>query len=266
MEIGHTRGMNSRSCIVTLLFSLAACSDRTLAENTDGGGDGASSSGNADATSDAGVTGSPTTPRPDATTYADDSGSSQATTDSTTGLDTSGETAIDDLCEGSRDQQAELEAVEAELQFIVDRALTYFAQSQPEPPLHRCPHPDASPSGGTSGITPSPANNCACGPLGGCIPDADPVAPDLGVYDLRLWQNNPIWAALEFEKPVGVPHRFHYEFDAENTDDGYGTCSFRAIAYVDYGSESEFMTYTISGVLDERGAVVEPIVVGTWPD
>lgn len=256
--------MSSRSCIVALLFSLAACSDRTLAENTEDVGGGGS--GTADATSDAGVTGDPTTTGTDATTHNDDSGSSLGTTDFTSGLDTSSETAVDDWCEGPRDQQAELDAVETELQYMVERALVYFAQSQPEPPLHRCPHPNASPSGGTSGITPSPANNCACGPLGGCIPEADPVAPDVGVYNLGLWQNNTIWAALGFEKPVGVPHRFHYEFDAENVDDGYGTCSFKAIAYVDYGNDIEFMTYTISGFLSERGAVVEPIVIGTWPD
>ncbi|MEM6293516.1 MAG: hypothetical protein AAGA54_19745 [Myxococcota bacterium] len=187
----------------------------------------------------------------DTGTAVDDSGSSEETEAN----------VDDDACELRSVDEAVYVAIEEELQGIAESALAYFAVPTGVPPLHRCPHVDQSPHGGSSGITPPLAVNCNCGPSGGCIPTSDPSSEDQGSYDIKLWRENQIWQGLGFERPAGLAHQFHYEFAAENLDDGSGACEFRVTGRADYDDDTEFSVYSVSGFVDEKGAVIEPMVV-----
>jgi prepilin-type N-terminal cleavage/methylation domain-containing protein len=114
---------------------------------------------------------------------------------------------------------------------------------------HRCPHPTGQPAGGQAEITPELGLNCNEGPGGRCIPTAG--GGGAGYYDIGLWNNNPVWNALNFLQEQG--HYFHYNFIAVNETTGYGRCQFTAQAFADLDDDQIFSTFERSGAADIQG-------------
>lgn len=258
----HTN--TSKLVVALALAGSCGCGPNVLVSETTSGTDTmATTSGAGGSTGGVEGAGTTRTTGSEGATHGDDTGAEAETTvgpgGSTGGAET--DTAAGASCGGSPVDDAELRAVEQELQLIVERALAYFAMQQREPPFHRCPHPEDYPLGGPAGVTPSLAMDCNCGLEGGCVPLSDPDPANPGSYDINLWRGNQIWRRLEFERAEGVPHQFHYDFIAENFDEEFGACAFIAVAHATYDGAAEYSTYSVSGFVDERGAVVEPMVV-----
>lgn len=163
------------------------------------------------------------------------------------------------LCEPTGIDQAEIDAVEGNLMFIVEGAIAYFNQVQPEGTPHLCPHPNGTPGGGEAGITPHIDFDCNCGPEARCIPAV--AGGGGGYYDVALWLDNGVWARVGWSIEPGTPHAFKYNLIAINESEGEGACSFTAVAHADFDGDAEFSTYSISGFVDPDGAQVEPMVV-----
>lgn len=139
---------------------------------------------------------------------------------------------------------------------IFNATAAYFHERRPsfsgdpgEAP-HRCPSPQGSPGGGSTGVTPALDVACSDASDGACTPgDGDGA----GAYPLTAWTNNPMWIALGFV-PTS-PHRYHFELITSNSNpDGYGVCTFTVIVRGDDPSDpcNEFRregTATIEGVV-----------------
>jgi type IV pilus assembly protein PilA len=113
---------------------------------------------------------------------------------------------------------------------------------------HRCPHPPASPTGGNAGMTPPLAIDCNDGPAGRCVPRVGGAAA--GYYDISLW-GAPMWDALNFSLETG--HFFHYDYVAENSNTGYGSCQFTAQAFGDLDGDNTYSTFERMGAADVYG-------------
>src|SRR5690606_17895830 len=113
---------------------------------------------------------------------------------------------------------------------------------------HRCPHPPNEPSGGSAGFTPNV--DCNLGPGGRCVPAVGGGA-NPGYYDMSLWQDNPIWNALNFSQEQA--HHFHYDFVATNGLSGFGSCQFTAQAFGDLDADTILSTFERSGAADVHG-------------
>lgn len=172
--------------------------------------------------------------------------------------DSEGETE-EEPYELSPEDLAEIEAVPGELEAIVEGTLAHFAQVQLEGTPHRCPHPNGSPLGGEAGSTPHEAFNCNLGPDRRCVPVA--AGGGAGYYDIALWDDNSVWQGVGWSREEDVPHAFHYNLIAINAHEGSGSCEFTALAFADFDDDQIFSSYSISGYVDEDGAVVEPMVV-----
>lgn len=111
---------------------------------------------------------------------------------------------------------------------------------------HRCPS-DGRPKGS---IGPTPALNvdCSQGPRGKCVPDGE--GP--GAYRSDEWLSNPVWRTAGFHQPR--PHAFHYAFEWNNQDDGYGgACQFTIRAFGDLDGDGIFSTFVRAGGGDTNG-------------
>ena len=113
---------------------------------------------------------------------------------------------------------------------------------------HRCPHPLGSPTGGTTGVTPPLALDCNTGPGGRCIPRVGGTAAPY--YDISLWHSS-MWDSLNFVMEQG--HFFHYNYAAENSNTGYGTCQFTTQAFGDLDGDGTFSTFERNGGADVHG-------------
>ena len=113
---------------------------------------------------------------------------------------------------------------------------------------HRCPHPPASPAGGTTGLTPPLTLNCNTGPGGRCVPARGPSGP--GYYDIDLW-GTPIWDGLNFQHEQG--HFYHYRYTANNTVSGFGSCQFTASAFGNLDNDAVYSTFERTGSADANG-------------
>jgi hypothetical protein len=160
--------------------------------------------------------------------------------------------------DGDDGSNPEAEQVADELQQIVVGAVAYF---ELEGPLHRCPHPSGSVSGGEAGITPDIALNCNAGPNQQCVPT--PGGGGAGYYPDSLWYDNSVWAGVWFAKTE--PHAFHYNFIMSNAIDGYGDCSFTAQAFADLDDDQIFSTYERRGSADEQGIHIDPMLYISLP-
>jgi hypothetical protein len=158
----------------------------------------------------------------------------------------------DDMLSDS--DKSELDALAGELQQIAEAAVAWFEASELP---HACPHPTGSPGEGGSGLTPDIGFNCNAGPDRRCVPSQG--GGGAGYYSSELWTQNPVWAALGFEKTE--PHVFHYSFEATNDLDGYGACTFTVQARADLDDDAVFSTYAIVGTIDENGAVIGPLEI-----
>lgn len=122
---------------------------------------------------------------------------------------------------------------------------------------HRCPHQSQQPQGASNaGITPDIGFDCNVGPGGRCVPAVG--GGGAGYYDMADWSNNPVWNGLNFQ--MEQAHYFHYEFVANNSGTGFGTCQFTAQAFGDLdgdaaggGGAQPFSTYERSGAADQNG-------------
>jgi len=112
---------------------------------------------------------------------------------------------------------------------------------------HRCPHPPSAPGGGQAGFTPEV--NCNDGPGGRCVPRVG--GDGAGYYDTEAWSANPVWNALSFAMEQG--HYFHYNYQASNSNTGFGTCQFTAQAFGDLNDDGHFSTFERSGAADPNG-------------
>ena len=113
---------------------------------------------------------------------------------------------------------------------------------------HRCPHPPASPVGGTTGVTPPLTLNCNIGPGGRCVPVRSPSG--LGFYDIDLW-GTPMWDGLSFGQEQG--HFYHYRYTATNTTTGFGSCQFTASAFGNLDNDAVYSTFERTGGADANG-------------
>jgi prepilin-type N-terminal cleavage/methylation domain-containing protein len=113
---------------------------------------------------------------------------------------------------------------------------------------HRCPHPDGSPAGGSTGVTPSFAIDCNAGPGGRCVPA--PGGGGGGYYDIAVWKTT-MWDALNFGQESG--HFYHYSYGAENSNTGYGNCHFTAQAFGDLDGDATYSTFERTGAADVNG-------------
>mgnify|MGYP003574259393 FL=1 len=115
---------------------------------------------------------------------------------------------------------------------------------------HRCPHPAATPGGGSaaSPYTPDSAD-CNAGPGGRCVPAVNGSGG--GYYDMTEWTDNPMWNGLNFQQEQA--HYFHYNFVSSNNPTGFGACQFTAQAFGDLDADSTFSTYERSGAADQNG-------------
>jgi hypothetical protein len=174
-----------------------------------------------------------------------------------------GETQASETGDGDGDSgpNPEVEQVVDDLQRIMDGAAAYFQIEQPEMPLHRCPHPSGSVSGGEAGITPDIGFNCYLGPEQKCVPAQG--GGGAGFYDTGLWINNSVWSGIGFEKTE--PHAFHYNFIMTNAIEGYGDCSFTARAFADLDDDAIFSTYERRGSADEQGIHIDPMLYVSLP-
>jgi type IV pilus assembly protein PilA len=115
---------------------------------------------------------------------------------------------------------------------------------------HKCPHPQGTPAGGMTAITPLLAEDCNAGPGGRCVPA--PGGAGAGYYDMALWTDDAMWNALNFQQEQG--HYFHYKFGATNATTGYGACQFTATAFGDLdGDLLVWSTYERTGAADQNG-------------
>jgi type IV pilus assembly protein PilA len=121
---------------------------------------------------------------------------------------------------------------------------------------HRCPHQSGAPIGPSSaGTTPILGLDCNDGPGGRCVPAVGGAGA--GYYELNLWGDNPVWNGLNFQ--MEQAHYFHYEFLADNSGTGFGSCQFTAQAFGDLdadaasGGPQPFSTYERSGAADQNG-------------
>lgn len=162
-------------------------------------------------------------------------------------------------CQPMGIDQAEIDAVEGNLMFIVENTIAYFNQVQPEGTPHVCPHPDGSPLGGEAGMTPDINFNCNCGPEARCIPQVG--GGGAGYYDVALWTDNSVWPDVGWSIEPGTPHAFKYNLIMENMLQLEGACAFTAVARADFDGDAEFSTYSISGFVDPDGAQIEEMVV-----
>jgi hypothetical protein len=148
----------------------------------------------------------------------------------------------------------EIEGVPADLEMIALGAVTAFQKSEiPQ----RCPHPDATPSGGNAGRTPAINVDCNEGPNRRCVPAIG--GGGAGYYDSANWTSNPVWSTIGFEKTE--PHCFHYDFTAANDLRGSGSCSFTAQAFADLDADLTFSTYELRGSVDENGSILQALFV-----
>ncbi|MFV8749048.1 hypothetical protein ACNOYE_00695 [Nannocystaceae bacterium ST9] len=154
----------------------------------------------------------------------------------------------------SDSDKSELDAISGELQQIAEAAVAWFEASEPP---HGCPHHPGNPEGNSSDFTPSINISCHLGPEHRCIPVSG--GGPAGYYPSEEWTENPIWAAIGFEKTG--PHAFHYLFEAHNDLEGYGACTFTVQARADLDGDDILSTYTILGSIDANGAQVEPLEI-----
>ena len=155
---------------------------------------------------------------------------------------------------------AEIEPMIVDLQTIVDGTIAYFQiehpSEDPSLPLHRCPHPEGTPSAGEASYTAEISHNCNEAPECKC----DPVmnGGGVGVYDLSLWLQNSVWQGVGFSKTE--PHAFHYNLIVYNDlASSYGGCEFIARAISDFDDDALFSTYERRGTIDENGVNLEPL-------
>jgi prepilin-type N-terminal cleavage/methylation domain-containing protein len=115
---------------------------------------------------------------------------------------------------------------------------------------HRCPHPDATPTGGDTPITPLLTLDCNLGPGGHCVPAIGGAGA--GYYSMTEWTDEKMWNSLNFQ--MEQAHYFHYRFRSLNSNTGFGTCQFTAQAFGDLdGDAAVFSTYERSGAADQNG-------------
>jgi len=213
------------------LTTLAACGPDPLPTDTLAAADTSDTLPSDDASStDSSTTDTPT--------------SETSTTETSTSSDSNASTDTSDA-----DCLAELD----NLYTIAEAARVAFLVEQAQAPLHRCPHPTGWLEGGQSGITPSLGVICGDGPGQRCSATEGERGP--GLYLTAYWLDNPVGSGMDFA--LLEPHCFHYDFEMLNALDGYGECTFRVSAYTDFLQT----TYILAGVLDEKGMVLEPILV-----
>jgi type IV pilus assembly protein PilA len=117
-------------------------------------------------------------------------------------------------------------------------------------PTHSCPNNGQLM--GEAGITPPLSTNCNEGPGGRCVPSEAASDSGGGDYDVAMWIDNPVWAALDFQQDTG--HFFHYNFIWANSGDGgYGSCQFTVQAFADLDDDGVFSTYERYGAGDISG-------------
>jgi type IV pilus assembly protein PilA len=115
---------------------------------------------------------------------------------------------------------------------------------------HRCPHPDGTPTGGPTPITPLLTLDCNQGPGGHCVPSGNPAGA--GYYAMTDWTNERIWNGLNFQ--MEQAHYFHYRYTSLNTVTGFGTCQFTAAAFGDLDDDDTvFSTFERAGAADQQG-------------
>jgi prepilin-type N-terminal cleavage/methylation domain-containing protein len=120
---------------------------------------------------------------------------------------------------------------------------------------HRCPHPQATPTGGSASggdVNGTPVGiDCNVGPGGKCVPVAGGGGA-AGTYDMNAaWSNNEMWSAMNFQ--MEQPHFFHYDFISINTNDGFGQCTFQARARADLDGDGTFSIFERAGAADRNG-------------
>jgi type IV pilus assembly protein PilA len=113
---------------------------------------------------------------------------------------------------------------------------------------HRCPHPQGTPAGGEAQITPL-ATDCNDGPGGRCVPAVG--GGGAGYYEMTEWTDNAVWNGLNFQ--MEQAHYFRYNYIAENSNTGFGTCQFTAQAFGDLDNDLVFSTYERAGAADQQG-------------
>lgn len=137
---------------------------------------------------------------------------------------------------------------------MFDSASAYFNEEHAPPPgvaalaSHGCPNNGSA--SGTAGVTPPLSVPCSEGPGGRCVamPGGGSVP---GSYDMRLWTDNPVWSALDFQ--MEEAHVFHYDFKWTNGGPGFGSCQFTAQAFADLDGDGVWSTYERAGAADQMG-------------
>ncbi len=193
----------------------------------------------------------------------DDRAEELAPADTTTG-GTSAETESDStLLEQLDDCVEAAEEPLIQLPRIADGAVAYFAASSEQPPLgeaaHRCPTGNDAPRTGAAvgPVVPILGLDCGSVPDGTCTPIPDASQGGAGRYLIENW-GTPPFAELGFS--MTQPHRFHYQFNANNAASGFGACRFTAMAFGNLDEDVELLsTYRIIGELSEDGADIGPV-------
>ncbi len=156
-------------------------------------------------------------------------------------------------------QRARVDEAAENIAMLFRATAEYHALEHPAPGpalgVHRCPHAPGQVSADT-GLTPPLEVRCSDGPGGRCTPvsDRQAAAEGPGVYDPRLWRDDPVWSALQFRKYER--HRFHFAYEARNEPpgpDGVSACAFTVTASADLDGDGRPTVYRRSGVADRDG-------------
>lgn len=143
---------------------------------------------------------------------------------------------------------------------IFNATAAYFHERRPtigvdpvEAP-HRCPHPQGSFGGGSTGVTPSLEVRCSDASDGACTPGDEGGA---GAYPLTVWTNNTMWISLGYVPTAA--HRFHYELITRNSNpDDYGVCHFTVLVYGD-DPDDPCNVFRRDGVATFEGVIAGPL-------
>ncbi|MGB1275682.1 MAG: hypothetical protein ACPG77_08020 [Nannocystaceae bacterium] len=143
-----------------------------------------------------------------------------------------------------RRHQAEEARENLDILFLATTA--YVSRAQARGDAIVCPHLPGETRGSTE-FTPPLAVACWQAKDGLCTPNTTPELP--GQYDPAVFDDDPIWQALEYRKQQG--HRFHFHFQSKSLA---GTCTFSVTALADLDGDGDFSRFVRHGIVDEKGA------------
>jgi len=139
----------------------------------------------------------------------------------------------------------QVEEARENLDILFLATTAYVSRAQAREDAIVCPHLPGQPHG-VSGPTPPLAVACSRAERGLCTPHTYPHQP--GQYHPSLFDDDPIWQALEYRKQRG--HRFHFGFQSHSLA---GTCEFSVTAQADLDGDGTFSQFIRRGVVDDDG-------------